>query len=315
MLVSVIIPVYNVAEYIEETINSVLSQDYLNIELIVINDGSTDGSGDILDRLKSENKKINVYHKKNEGLSKTRNFGIGESHGDFYMFLDGDDILSPNSVSKCVETFKENPLLDLVLFDAKPFFDEGCSASEKRHFTYQRNQNLYQKIISGKDFFECCIKLNCYIPSACLYMVRSDTLGTLRFYPGIYHEDHLFTTSLLLSPIKIYLLKEKLYLRRFRNGSITTVEKNEKHALGYLTVAEELIKENRGMIENLTEFNRYLCDLIYATIEIADSKSVNNKSITRRARDLFNTYLRKDPKYIIKIKYTALFDVLKRFIR
>ena len=94
-LVSVIIPVYNVESYVSECIESVIAQTYSNIEIVVVNDGSTDGSGFSCDQYACSDSRVVVVHKENEGLSAARNAGIAVCRGDFVAFVDGDDFVSP----------------------------------------------------------------------------------------------------------------------------------------------------------------------------------------------------------------------------
>ncbi|MFM1663928.1 glycosyltransferase family 2 protein [Aeromonas salmonicida] len=97
-LVSVIVPMYNVEKYIEYCVNSIINQTYPNLEILLIDDGSPDGSGDIADRLSCVDHRIKVMHTENKGVSQARNFGISISSGDYLVFVDGDDYLEPNFV-------------------------------------------------------------------------------------------------------------------------------------------------------------------------------------------------------------------------
>ena len=89
-LISVIIPVYNVEEYLAECVNSIVKQSYKNIEIILIDDGATDKSGQICDELSKRDQRIKVYHRKNEGVSATRNFGLDIASGEWIFFIDSD---------------------------------------------------------------------------------------------------------------------------------------------------------------------------------------------------------------------------------
>ena len=97
-LVSIIVPVYNVENYLTECIESTLKQTYHNVEIILIDDGSTDRSGKICDTYANKDNRIKVFHKKNGGLSDARNMGIGKVTGEYIYFLDSDDILDRKSV-------------------------------------------------------------------------------------------------------------------------------------------------------------------------------------------------------------------------
>ncbi|MGI2134126.1 glycosyltransferase family 2 protein [Shewanella baltica] len=100
ILVSIIIPIYNVSKYVEQCFLSVIHQQYQNIEAIFVNDGSSDGSKEILDNLKSKDSRVSVYHIENGGVTNARKYGFSKSNGDYIMFVDGDDYLSPDAVVK-----------------------------------------------------------------------------------------------------------------------------------------------------------------------------------------------------------------------
>ena len=108
MKVSIIIPVYNVEKFIKRCINSALSQTYLNTEIILIDDGSTDNSGKICDDAAKRDCRIRVLHQENSGLSSARNVGIELATGDALFFLDSDDYISCDCISKCVKMLNEN---------------------------------------------------------------------------------------------------------------------------------------------------------------------------------------------------------------
>lgn len=106
-LVSVIIPVYNAELFVKETIQAVLMQDYTNVEILVINDGSTDRSEEVILSFKQNN--IRNFTRKNMGVSSSRNFGLGEAQGEFVLYLDSDDILPPSFISDRLKVLKEFP--------------------------------------------------------------------------------------------------------------------------------------------------------------------------------------------------------------
>lgn len=117
-LVSVIIPIYNVYKYIDRGIKNLLSQSYKNIEIILVDDGSTDGSGELCDKVCKENKIIRVFHKSNNGAGSARNMGIEYAQGDFIYFFDIDDLCSNYLIEQNVELM-EKEKVDYILFGFK----------------------------------------------------------------------------------------------------------------------------------------------------------------------------------------------------
>ena len=121
-LISVIIPVYNVEEYLRECIDSVLNQTFSDFEVILVNDGSTDSSGEICDEYVEKDERVTVIHQKNGGLSVARNIGLSEANGKYVYFLDSDDYISENALATLLN-IAENDSSDIVFFDAVSFTD------------------------------------------------------------------------------------------------------------------------------------------------------------------------------------------------
>ena len=139
---SIIVPVYNTEQYIEECILSVLAQTYKNFELILVNDGSTDNSGLFIDLYANKDQRIKSYHKKNEGQIVTRNFAISKASGDFFVFLDSDDTLEKDTLS----IIKDKVNLydcDLIIYDSNRILN-GKIISNGRKI-------LQEKIITNKN--------------------------------------------------------------------------------------------------------------------------------------------------------------------
>ena len=138
-LISVIIPVYNVENYLRECIESVLNQTFRDFEVILVDDGSTDSSGDICDEYVEKDERVTVIHQKNGGLSVARNTGLSEANGKYVYFLDSDDYISENALATLLN-IAENDSSDIVFFDAVSFTDTD-------DFTVHQNyirKNKYQ---------------------------------------------------------------------------------------------------------------------------------------------------------------------------
>lgn len=157
VLISIIIPLYNQGVFIEETLDSVFASTFTNFECVVINDGSTDASEEIVLNYTRKESKIRYFFKENGGLSSARNFGIEKARGNYIMPLDADDIISPIYMEKFVEILKEFPEVDLVYGNAVFFGDLNKSWNLPK-YNYSKllfgNQiycsSIYKKII----FFE-----------------------------------------------------------------------------------------------------------------------------------------------------------------
>ena len=137
-LVSVVVPVYNVEKYLDRCVQSVVGQTYDNLEIILVDDGSTDGSAVICDNWASSDGRIKVIHKKNAGLGMARNSGMDSAGGKYIFFFDSDDYVDTKTVEKCVSTAEKNDS-DAVIYALCDVYDDGRT-SEK-------------EIVTDKTFF------------------------------------------------------------------------------------------------------------------------------------------------------------------
>ncbi|MCM3023157.1 glycosyltransferase [Heyndrickxia ginsengihumi] len=242
-LVSVIIPVFNTELYLEECLNSIINQTYKNIEIIVINDGSTDNSLKLLEEYASKHSNIKVISQRNSGNSVARNKGIEESNGKYIYFLDSDDFLLPQAFENLIEKMEKYDL-DLIRFSAEPFLDGIDININKKLYDFKeyfKNGRVYEK----KEFLSKNLKA--FSSSPCLFIVKKDILkdNKLQFKPGILHEDELFTLELFLNINYAMYDTNFYYRRRYRKDSIMTsknMDKVKKSFDSYHIVAIEMNK-------------------------------------------------------------------------
>ena len=240
--VSVVIPVYNVEQYLRECVDSVLRQTYSSYEIILVDDGSTDSSGSICDAYAAKDNRISVIHKANGGLSSARNAGLEKSKGKYVYFLDSDDYIVEDALEKLVGTAeKENA--EIVFFDAVSFADDCFKVSQnyisqnytrKHGYETDKGSEVFAKLQSNGEFH-----------SAVQLMLISKKLlenKHISFKDGIYYEDMLFTYQVFCGAEAVSQSKEALYYRRYRSDSIMTSEKNTKHFISFTKVYEEVKK-------------------------------------------------------------------------
>jgi glycosyltransferase involved in cell wall biosynthesis len=134
MDISIIVPVYNVEKYLNRCLDSIINQSFINFELILINDGSTDKSGKICDKYAQIDKRVRVIHKKNEGVSLTRNLGINIAKGDYITFIDSDDWIEQDFLKKAIEYIKENNVSILIT-----------------GFVFENNKKIFNTFNAKKD--------------------------------------------------------------------------------------------------------------------------------------------------------------------
>lgn len=264
MKLSIIIPIYNVEKYLFECMDSLRNLPSDEVEVILINDGSTDNSEEIAKEFILNRPNFKLYSYENSGLSVARNRGLEHCVGEYIMFLDSDDILNESGVIKIMEEFSNK--YDVIFYNGFSFFDEDDNTKPIKQ--YDKPAQLYDNIYTGKTAIEKMLDLNSYKVSACMYAIRRESLSNLKFYPGIYHEDNIFTTELLLNEnVKRVTFKNiDVYKRRVRDGSITTIKPNQSHLDGYIFSFKFLI--NKSYNDN-REINKYLVSLLAKVSETA----------------------------------------------
>ena len=237
--VSVIIPVYNVEKYLNECIDSVIKQTYKNLDIILVDDGSTDNSGSICDKYSEKDSRIRVIHRKNGGLSAARNTGFDVSNGEYIYFLDSDDYLELSAISDLVSTIEEENA-DFVFCDAYVFYTD-CEPDDKV-YSYSRKKRY--TTLDGKSVLLELLCSDEYRTPVQLYMYKKCFLdkNTLRFYEGIIHEDELFTFQVYNANGKVAHCKKELYARRIRPASIMTASGMSRRYESMLAIYNELSK-------------------------------------------------------------------------
>lgn len=235
-LISVIIPVYNVETYLRECVESVLKQTYQNFEIILVDDGSTDSSGNICDEYAGNDERICVIHQKNSGPSKTRNTGLENAAGEYIYFLDSDDYININALELLVNTAKSNDA-DLVFFDANSFSDDGAQIRQgyviNGTYSSKSGYEILTELHDNKDY-HCAIYL---------LFIRHQLLvdNKITFLESAYcSEDMLFTYQVYCSAKKAVQCKNTLYHRRYRSGSIVTSKKSQRHFRSCRDVYEKI---------------------------------------------------------------------------
>lgn len=215
--ISVIVPVYGVEQYISQCIESLIAQTYKNIEIILVDDGSKDRSGEICDEYAAKDDRIRVYHKQNGGLSSARNKGIEEASGEWIIFLDSDDVWADKDCLTKLLHYVSSLNLDIVRFEYQAV-NENLEFIEPRNYDKSalENQPLdnYQLVkygIAGEWF-------------AVLYLIRRSAIANLRFNEETkFQEDIDFYCRLFAEKqLRCGYLNEKMYLYRKRIASITT---------------------------------------------------------------------------------------------
>lgn len=230
-LVSIIVPVYNVEKYIQKCLASISTQTYHNIEVILVDDGSTDGSGRICDEASSADARFTVVHKANGGLSDARNTGLSTIGGTWVFFLDSDDYISPH----CIETMLNAALESGAEIVECEFSTVGDD--EKINWTYPTGRyELHRQPEALERFLDY---RGTWI-MAWNKLYRADLFEDIRFPVGRLNEDE-FTTPYLVEHARLYAsLKDSLYAYVQREGSIMHTAFSEKKLDGLEALSQRL---------------------------------------------------------------------------
>ena len=213
MKVSVIIPVYNVSGYIEACIDSILSQTYRDMEIILVNDGSTDDSGKILHRYAASDPRILVFDKHNGGLSDARNYGLDRSSGELIAFVDGDDLLEPDTLSENVPFFEKDTSLDILQYPIIDYF--GTPHAVKRTFEGK-------KLTGPSEIIPNWFRNTLVSYSVCNKLFRKSSIGNFRFRKNVIFEDAFFCCDIAPVIQNLQLSGKGGYCYRSRENSITS---------------------------------------------------------------------------------------------
>lgn len=233
-LITIVIPVYNVKKYIERCIKSVINQTYKNIEIILVDDGSTDESGDICDEYAKKDNRIKVIHKKNGGLSDARNFGIDAANGKYISFVDSDDFVTNNYVEVLYNLIKNNDS-DISVCIWKNIFEDN--KTKKSYFT------LFHREITATNLvmLQHMLYQKLFDTSACAKLYDISLFDNIRFPKGKLYEDLATTYKLFLKSKTISYSNDEIYYYFVRNNSITQSEFKEKD-MDLIEISETLLK-------------------------------------------------------------------------
>lgn len=224
---SIIVPVYNAKQYLDECIGSVLNQTFDNWEMLIIDDGSTDGSDKLCDSYAEAHDNITVVHKENGGLSSARNCGIQKATGEYLLLLDSDDALKGNDALEQIESAVREALPDLFCF-LPVEYDAELKETVIVHPRGSWEENTVHR---GRDFIDSLYQTNgIWVTKAQTKMIRRSfcTEHELFFYEGIYHEDDEWLARVFLSEPAVMLSYGTFYAYRHTAGSIIRTKDTEK---------------------------------------------------------------------------------------
>lgn len=273
--ISIIIPVYNVEQYLAQCLNSVINQTYHNLEIILINDGSTDSCPQICDEYALQDDRIKVIHKKNGGLSDARNFGLTQATGDFISFIDSDDIVAADFCEKLLQASIEHKA-DIVECGFYKFENEldlptgGVTANA----TFELFETELALELLIKEYLKQIVWNKLY---------RKEVVAQLQFPVDKINEDEYWTYKVFGNAKKIVKMQATLYFYRQQLASIMGKEYSLKRLDGLQGLEERIayVKEKFPKLENLAK--QYFCFGCMFHYEMIDENpEIDPKKIFRR---------------------------------
>ena len=286
-LISIIVPVYNVEKYLNKCIESIINQTYKNLEIILIDDGSTDNSGEICDEYRNKDKRIIVIHKKNGGLSDARNVGIDNANGKYISFIDSDDYVEENYIELLYNTINQ--------------YDADMSIASHK-VIYEKNiidRSTGKKFCAApKKILEMLLYDNGIDTSAWGKLYKRELFKDIKFPKGRLFEDSATTYKLIDKSKKIAVYSKPVYNYIIRNNSISNEKFSEKK-LDLITSTKEMTEYIKTKYPELNKAcNRRLMYAYLSTLTQLAKSKVKNIKIQKELMG----YICKNRREILKDK-------------
>lgn len=304
-IVSVIIPVYNVELYLRTCIDSIVKQTYVELEIILVDDGSTDKSGLICDEYAKKDERIKVIHKKNGGLSDARNEGLKIATGEFVGFVDSDDWVEKDFFEKLVNIMYRTKC-DIAMCGIKMFWGDG---------TEQIMTANQDKSMDNLEAMEAIVDESFIKQPVWYKLYRHNLVNGIMFEVGKIHEDAFWTYQIIARAKKVEIIKKPYYYYRQRKQSIMSAQYSYKNFAGLeARIRQQCFLENN--YQQLTDKGRI--NLLFAayyhgvkSLEFLEGNE--QKEILKMARGAIALYpVRKE--YLKKIKFThRIWVIISRY--
>lgn len=299
--VSIIVPVYNVQNYLEKCLDSILEQTYNDLEIILVDDGSTDKSGFICDSYEKKDKRVKVIHKKNGGLSAARNAGLEIASGDYLLFIDSDDWIENDYV---------NYLLHLIIqYKTDISICEIINITENgRIINNPLNDNCEVLLDEKRSLLEL-LKTRLFSTSVCGKMFCRKLFSNRRFPVGKIYEDIPVVYDIFLEGHKVAFGAKGLYYYLLRQNSITKSKFSTKRldAISFITEAMDKVDLIYPEFKNLTDLRRFLA--FFTLME-----SFSNDELSQKYVSLVRKEIKKYRMNVIFSRGIRNKDRMKAFI-
>lgn len=294
---SIIVPGYNVENYLDDCLNSILKQSNQDFEVIFVNDGSTDNTLEIANKYKDD---ITIINQENLGLSEARNNGVKKATGKYLLFIDSDDYIDNKLLEKLDSVTKNNP--DLVRFGLNEVIDENINTIEAPVFNNLNGIDAFKEIVKNK-----------YIEPAWLYLCRKDFYleNNFSFMPHVYHEDFGLIPKIIVKADKVTSISFPGYYYVKRKNSIITDESKTNKKINDLLILGRLMLMEKTESK---EYYSYIANSLISTYKKIKDKSKKKEYYNNLKELKISNYLLKDT-FIRKIKYIICKISLKFYLK
>lgn len=292
--ISIIVPVYQVEKYIAQCIQSIQDQTFTNFELILINDGSKDRSGEICDYYANDDKRIKVIHTKNSGAAAARNKGLDIASGEYIVFVDGDDYIDPNMLQRLYDQIKESSY-DLVVCN---FLNLHTDSKKDFHLSMKEEIVTGREVLAHrknqKNFGVWTIVWN--------KIYKKEIFNHLRFLPGRYFEDEFFSDQLYLKCGQICVIPDILCYHRVLETSTMNTQKirNYLDLLEALKIRIKIYEEQKLPIDEIYKL------LIYLLEPYTNCRKANFQGQDKKRYQDIRKFIRRTAKKLQKSELSLL---------
>ena len=272
--ISIIVPVYNCENYITKCVDSIINRTFKDLEIILVDDGSKDGSGKICDSFKLQDERIKVIHQENKGVSSARNEGLKIASGDYISFVDGDDYLSRDMYEFLYENLEKNEA-DVSVCGIVNCFLKADGSEKRVRQSFFNGSGL----LSGKEAMSEALKSRIFSVNPVNKIFSAKLFEGEKFPEGKTSEDAFLVPKILLKAKRVFYSSEQKYYYVRHEGSITTSNfaYNDWYVVEAYKNHFEFIKENYPELIKEAEF-RYIWAYIYVLDKIILSKEITKKS-------------------------------------
>lgn len=274
--VSVIMPIYNTAAYLHEALNSICNQTLKDLEIILINDGSTDDSQRIIEEYARNDNRIKHRMQHNQRQGVARNNGLQLATGEYIYFMDSDDILDTDALRQCYETCIRKEL-DFVTFDAETIYESPNSSDS---FTYNRKGKVDdQKLWNGIELMNFELEQDIFyvVPWLCFSKHSFLKQHFTGFPPGVIHEDTIFAVQIMLNAQRVGYLPQSFFKRRVRSSSTMGASFSMRNMEGYTLVCTQIRSWTQQHAEWNSVINLYLRKTLNSVIWLGHKMTLLEK--------------------------------------